>query len=344
MGKIGFVLMFIPTFFTACSQVNEKKETGNKINGIISNDSSSTDYFNNLTELESKVLLGKGTEKAFSGDLLYNKEKGVYECRGCGAPLFSSKNKFESGTGWPSFDQAISEDAIKEHVDNSHGMERIEITCANCGGHLGHVFDDGPTKTGLRYCVNSCSLDFDSMQKSAQDTITLGGGCFWCVEAIYELLDGVISVESGYSGGTAETATYKKVSSGTTNHAEVVQVVYDPSKVSLYEILEVFFSSHDPTTLNRQGADYGTQYRSVVFYHNKKQKEQANEIIKKLTDEKIFDAPIVTEISAFSRFYSAEKYHQDYYANNPKYGYCHAVITPKVEKFKKVFADKLKNK
>lgn len=175
------------------------------------------------------------------------------------------------------------------------------------------------------------------------DTITLGGGCFWCTEAIFQRLNGVVSVESGYSGGILKNPTYKEVCSGLTGHAECTQIVYDRSVVSLAEILEVFFKTHDPTTLNRQGADEGTQYRSVIFYRNDEQKKTAEEITQGLDKSGAYNSPIITEITPFSVFYKAEDYHQNYFnENKTKNQYCAVVIVPKVEKFEKYFADKLK--
>ncbi len=178
---------------------------------------------------------------------------------------------------------------------------------------------------------------------AGMETATLGGGCFWCLEAVYQDLKGVHSVVSGYSGGTAETANYKAVCTGKTDHAEVVQIIFDPKVVSFAEILEVFWTVHDPTTLNRQGNDVGPQYRSVIFYHNDAQKRIAQQSKKEVATQ-IWDKPIVTEIAPFQAFYKAEDYHQNYYSlvgdRNP---YCTFVITPKVEKFRKVFKDKLKN-
>jgi peptide-methionine (S)-S-oxide reductase len=173
---------------------------------------------------------------------------------------------------------------------------------------------------------------------------TFGGGCFWCVEAIFERVVGVQSVESGYSGGKVKNPTYKEVTSGQTGHAEVVQIKYDPSLVSYLELLEIFFKTHDPTTLNRQGADIGTQYRSVIFYHTPQQKEESEEVKSELDKAEIWNDPIVTAIEPFEAFYSAEDYHQEYYANNPGQGYCRIVIQPKVEKFEKVFREKLKTR
>ena len=172
--------------------------------------------------------------------------------------------------------------------------------------------------------------------------ITLGAGCFWCVEAIYKELIGVEKVEPGYSGGKIANPTYREVCSGLTGHAEVIQLEYDESVVDFKEILEVFFKTHDPTTLNRQGADVGTQYRSAIFYHNENQKEVAEKVISELENSSVFDKPVVTEVTEFTVFYPAEEYHKNYYKNNPEEGYCQMVVRPKVEKFKKVFEEKLK--
>jgi methionine-S-sulfoxide reductase len=178
---------------------------------------------------------------------------------------------------------------------------------------------------------------------SSVDTITLGGGCFWCVEAVYEMLDGVIKVESGYSGGTVKNPTYSEVCTGKTGHAEVVQITYDNSKTSADEILKVFFTVHDPTSLNRQGADTGPQYRSVIFYRNEQQRNIAKSIIDDLNNEHVYPLPIVTQLVPFTIFYKAEDYHQDYYNQNKQAPYCRLVIQPKLEKFEKVFKDRLKN-
>ena len=179
-------------------------------------------------------------------------------------------------------------------------------------------------------------------QNKNLDTATFASGCFWCTEAIFERVNGVKSVISGYSGGTVPNPTYEEVCTGNTGHAECTQIIYDPSVISYDELLEIFWKMHDPTTLNRQGNDVGTQYRSAIFYHNEQQKEKAKYYKKKLTDEKIWDKPIVTEITKFTKFYPAENYHQEYYDKNPNQGYCAYVITPKVEKFEKIFKDKLK--
>jgi peptide-methionine (S)-S-oxide reductase len=186
-------------------------------------------------------------------------------------------------------------------------------------------------------------INMDAVNNENHEIATFGSGCFWCTEAIYERVKGVHSVVSGYAGGTVESPTYKEVCTGTTGHAEVVQLTYDPAVVTYDELLEIFFRTHDPTTLNRQGNDVGTQYRSVIFYHNDEQKDKAEYYKSELDKSGAWDSPIVTEISPYTNFFIAEDYHQDYFENNPTQGYCAFVIAPKVEKFEKVFNNKLKS-
>jgi peptide-methionine (S)-S-oxide reductase len=174
------------------------------------------------------------------------------------------------------------------------------------------------------------------------EVATLAGGCFWCLEAVYDELNGVVDVVSGYSGGSALNPSYDAVCTGQTGHAETVQIIFDPNMVTYRELLEVFFTIHDPTTLNRQGADVGTQYRSAIFYHNPEQKATAEQVISQLDQEKVWDKPIVTELTPFSTFYPAEAYHQEYFKRNPYQGYCMAIIAPKVAKFRKKYLEKLK--
>lgn len=201
-------------------------------------------------------------------------------------------------------------------------------------------------KNILLICLFALSLNgFSQNKKTANlETITLGGGCYWCVEAVYENLDGVKSVVSGFSGGKVANPTYEEVCTGTTGHAEVVQITYDKTVTDINEIFKVFFTVHDPTTLNRQGADVGTQYRSVIFYKNEEQKKAAQSIITELNKAKVYNSPIVTKVEPFTKFYKAEDYHQNYYANNKNQPYCKMVIQPKIEKFEKIFKDKLKKK
>ena len=199
----------------------------------------------------------------------------------------------------------------------------------------------------------SCNLAAKEEQKKSTITMntenmeglefaTFANGCFWCTEAIFEQLEGVTKVESGYAGGEVKNPSYKEVCTGNTGHAEVIRLTYDPKVISYRELLDVFFSTHDPTTLNRQGADVGTQYRSAIFYHNKEQKAEGEKMIADLEKDKVFDSKIVTEITAINNYSVAEKYHQDYYNNNKNQGYCQMVINPKLEKFTKKYKSKLK--
>ena len=180
------------------------------------------------------------------------------------------------------------------------------------------------------------------MENKDLETATLAAGCFWCVEAVFDALVGVEDVVSGYSGGHTDNPTYQQVCSETTGHAEVVQIRFDPEQLSFADLLRVYFTVHDPTTLNRQGGDIGTSYRSAIFYHSEEQRQTAHEIIAEITSESIYDDPIVTEVTAFDKFWPAEDYHQEYFANNPNQPYCAAVVAPKVAKFRKKFADRLK--
>jgi len=182
------------------------------------------------------------------------------------------------------------------------------------------------------------------MENNNLETATLAAGCFWCVEAVFDDLQGVEDVVSGYSGGHTENPTYQEVCSETTGHAEVIQIKFNPDEISFKEILQVFFAVHDPTTLNRQGNDVGTSYRSAIFYHSDEQKRVAEEVIKEVTEGGVYDNPIVTQVAPFDKFYVAENYHQEYFANNPNQPYCAAIVAPKVSKFRKKFLDKLKSK
>ncbi len=344
------MMAFIALTLQSCAQSASKLEA-EKIKNLAVTSINKTDdqWKKELSAEQYYVLREKGTERPFTGELLLNKEKGIYKCAGCGNELFTDEMKFDSHCGWPSFDKEIAGGKITTKEDNSLGVKRVEINCAKCGGHLGHIFDDGPTETGQRYCVNSVSLSFEPASKIKKEiakptsgTITLGGGCFWCIEAVYEKLDGVKSVESGYAGGKTKNPTYYQTSSGETGHAEVTQIVFDPNKTSIEEILKVFFTVHDPTTLNQQGADSGTQYRSIILYKDDEQKKIANEIIVALNKAKVYDNPIVTEVKPLVAFYKAEDAHQDYYSNNESQPYCQMVIQPKIDKFEKIFKERIK--
>jgi len=288
------------------------------------------------------------TERAFTGTMWNSETKGTYYCAACGYRLFKSNQKFTSSCGWPSFFEQDNKESIIFKDDNSFGMRRTEALCGRCNSHLGHLFDDGPEPTGKRYCMNAISLDFvpDNVApiKSREnlETIVLGGGCYWCVEAVYENLEGVTKVVSGFSGGAVANPSYESVCTGSTGHAEVVEITYDTTKTTLDEIFQVFFTVHDPTTLNRQGADVGTQYRSVIFYKNEEQKKAAESIINELNAKKVYSSKVVTTLEPFKAFYAAEDYHQNYYTNNKSKPYCQMVIQPKIEKFEKIFKNRLK--
>lgn len=273
-----------------------------------------------LTAEEKRIILDKGTERAFSGKYWDHHETGVYRCRQCGAELFESQSKFKSGTGWPSFDDAIA-GAVKRQVD-ADGM-RSEIVCSKCGGHLGHVFEgEGYTSKNTRHCVNSASLSFEPDKTGTSEAI-FAGGCFWGVEDHLQKLDGVISATSGYAGGDIPGPTYQQVCTGKTGHAEAVRIVFDPSKISYEQLARLFFEIHDPTQLNRQGPDVGMQYRSAVFYLDEEQKQTIEKLIKELR-EKGYD--VVTEVAPAKQFYLAEDYHQDYLEKHPNRPTCHVRV------------------
>lgn len=275
-----------------------------------------------LTSEERHILLEKGTEPPFSSALLKTGEKGTYTCRLCRLPLFSSDAKFTSGTGWPSFYKPSDSMHVRHERDSSHGMSRVEIQCSRCRSHLGHLFEDGPPPTGLRFCINSTSLRF--FQENAElplevrpiqtETAYFAGGCFWGMEDRFQQVTGVVDVVSGYAGGTTINPTYKQVGSGKTGHAETVRVTYDPKRIGFGKLLEWFFKFHDPTQLNRQGPDIGTEYRSAIFAANEKQLKQAREFVDELQrSDRFRGRKIVTRAELAGPFYEAEQYHQDYH-------------------------------
>lgn len=293
----------------------------------------------NLTKLQYEVTQKEGTEKPFENKYWNNKADGIYVDVVSGEPLFSSLDKYDSGTGWPSFTKPISDGAVKMKKDYKLVVPRTEVRSSLGDSHLGHVFDDGPGPTGERFCMNSASMRFipianmkkegygrflfDFKDKKKWEIATLAGGCFWGVEDLLKNMKGVIETRVGYTGGNVAKATYDVVKTGVSGHAEAVQVLFDPKLVSYDNILLYFFKIHDPTTLNQQGNDIGTQYRSHIFYQDEKQKIAAQKIIDRVEKSKKWKKPVVTKLSPLGDFWNAEENHQKYLQKNPNGYTCH---------------------
>lgn len=299
--------------------------------------------WNPLTPEEEWVIVHKGTERPFTGKYENFDGKGTYVCKRCNAPLYRSDDKFHSGCGWPSFDDEIP-GAVKRLPDPDG--RRTEIVCARCGGHLGHVFHgEGFTPKNTRHCVNSISLNFIPAESAAQEaqadgaettasqaagesettapateTAVFASGCFWGTEAMFQNEKGVLSTRVGYTGGTKPNPTYREVCSGTTGHAEALEVVFDPRQTTYEVLARRFFETHDPTQVNRQGPDVGEQYRSAIFYQNEEQKKTAEKLIAELQQKGL---KVATQVVPAQTFWPAEEYHQRYYEKTGKQPYCH---------------------
>ena len=279
-----------------------------------------------LSPEEEKVIVHKGTELPFTGEFWNFEGKGTYVCKRCEAPLYRSEDKFDSNCGWPSFDDEVP--GAITRVPDADGV-RTEIICSNCGGHLGHVFLGARlTEKNTRHCVNSISMKFIPDEEDVGiRRAYFAGGCFWGVEYLLAEAEGVISTRVGYMGGETDNPSYDDVCSGTTGHAEAVEVVYDAAKTDFEELAKLFFEIHDPTQVNRQGPDVGDQYRSAIFYVDDEQKEVAQKLIGILQEQGYAAA---THLAEAGTFWPAEEYHQDYYEKTGKQPYCHV----RTERFK----------
>lgn len=295
-----------------------------------------------LTPEQYSCTQEEGTERPFLNSYWNNKADGIYVDIVTGEPLFSSLDKYDSGSGWPSFTKPIEDNRLNLKKDFKLSIERTEVRSKSGDSHLGHVFDDGPKQSGgKRYCINSASLNFipiESLkekgygrflflfaQKKGWEVATLAGGCFWGVEELMQKETGVIETQVGYTGGKTSQPIYNTVKTGNTGHAEAVQVLFDPKKISYEKLLLLFFKLHDPTTLNQQGNDKGTQYRSAIFYESENQKEIAEKIIKRVNNSGAWKKPVVTQLIKADTFWRAEDYHQKYLDKNPGGYTCHFI-------------------
>jgi peptide methionine sulfoxide reductase msrA/msrB len=342
-------ILILLAVLLGCTSQSQSKEEAKKMTNL------SPQQLKHLTKEQFKVTQECATENPFNNAYWNNHDPGIYVDIVDNKPLFNSQDKFDSQSGWPSFTKPIDPKVVKVEEDRSHGMVREEVKSKDAGSHLGHVFDDGPKdKGGKRFCINSASLRFvpvlnlereglgeylknfpkDVIEKAKKDKeerikngtyqhAILAGGCFWGVQDLIRKIPGVIDSDVGYTGGTLENPTYEDMKTGKTGHAEAVEIWFDPKIVSYEALLDFFFRMHNPTTLNQQGNDVGTSYRSAIFYENDQQKEAAQKKIKEWDATGRWKKPIVTEVTKASKFYRAEEYHQDYLVKKPDGYTCH---------------------
>jgi peptide methionine sulfoxide reductase msrA/msrB len=309
MKRIYWLILFSGMFFTMCAQGNQKKSDNIKLTMM---------EYNRLTPEEERVIIHKGTERPYTGELLNNRTEGVYLCRRCDAELYHSSDKFDAQCGWPSFDDEI-EGAVKR-VQDADGR-RTEIICNNCGAHLGHVFlGEGYTSKQTRHCVNSISLKFIPARQEGMNKVYFASGCFWGTEYFFMKAPGVKQTSVGFMGGHVEKPTYEQVCQKNTGHLETTEVMFDPAVTSYEEMVKLFFETHDFTQTNGQGPDIGPQYLSCIFYSSAAEKEIAVKYINILTGK---GYSVATMLKPASTFWEAENYHQQYYEYKGTKPYCH---------------------